>query len=507
MKLFQVFVVVMLLCVYSVSVGVESVQWNQFRGPNGAGCAPGCRPPLKITADQAAWRTPLPDGKSSPVLWKDRIFLTCVEDKRLATLAIDKNTGDVLWKRLAPEVSFERVHRANSVAASTPCADAKNVYVYFGSYGLLCYDHDGQELWKRPIPTPRSLYGVATSPIVRDSQLILVLDDDANLKDSKLSRSRVMALDCATGEPVWETPRPYNRSAWSSPMIWTHEKGPELVVLGNGRVCGYNLATGEELWYVTGFAREPIAVPVADHGQLYVSVAMRGGRGDAELDPKPFWQAMLPFDQNGDGQISKDEITQDFTLPLRPELPVGHPGFGIPLPDDPAQRRKRQEGLFGWRDKNKDGVWTEEEFFRDMRVGSGKPHLMAIRPGGRGDVTQTHVTWDLNRGIPEIPSPICYQDRLYMVRAGGVLSCINAETGDMIYRERLGASGPYNASPVIANGHLYFFSGKGIVTVVKCGDRFNLTHQADLGAAISATPAMDRDSLYVRTDEALMAFR
>lgn len=507
MKHSQVFFVVVLQCMLSISVEAESGQWSQFRGPNGAGLAAACRPPFKITAGQPSWKTPLPPGKSSPVLWEDRIFLTCVEGKRLAVLALDKNTGDVLWKRVAPEVPFERVHRANSVAVSTPCVDARRVYVYFGSYGLLCYDHEGQTLWTKPIPTPRSLYGVATSPIVHDEQLILVLDDDANLEGSKLSRSKVMALDCKTGETVWETPRPYNRSAWSSPMVWTHAKGTELVVLGNGRVSAYNLATGEELWYATGFSREPIAVPVAGNGHLYVSVSMRGGRGDAQLDPKPFWQAMLPFDQNGDGQIAKDEITKDFTLPFRPELPLGHPGFGFPLPDDPAQRRKRQEGLFDWRDKNKDGVWTEEEFSKDMKVGSGRPLLMAIRPGGQGDVTETHVTWELNRGIPEIPSPILHRGRLYLVRAGGVLSCINAETGDMIYRERLGASGPYNASPVIANDHLYLFSNKGVFTAVKCGDEFSVTHQVDLDAAISATPGMDQDSLYVRTDEALVAFR
>ncbi len=508
MRSFQWLVgILWLLGTCSLGSHTESVLWNQFRGPNGTGILDGCKPPLKMTADQAVWNTPLPSGKSSPVLWKDRLFLTGVENKRLVTLALDKETGDILWKRLAPEVTLERVHRANSVAASTPCVDEHRVYVYFGSYGLLCYDHDGEEQWTQPMPRPKSLYGVATSPIVQDQRLILVVDDDANLKDSKLSRSRVMALEGATGEPIWETPRPYNRSAWSSPMIWRHAQGTELVVLGNGRVYGYDLATGQELWYVTGFAREPITVPVAGNGYLYVAVSMRGGRGDEELDPEPFWTAMLQFDQDGDGRIAKDEITKDFTLPFRPELPLGHPGFGFPLPDDPAQRRKRQEGLFSWRDKNKDGVWTEQEFTDDMKVGTGKPHLMAIRPGGRGDVTETHVTWDLNRGIPEIPSPVFHRDRLYMVRAGGVLSCINTETGDVVYRERLGAAGPYNASPLIAHDHLYLFSGKGVFTAVSCGDTFTKTHQIDLDAAISATPAMDEDSLYVRTDEALMAFR
>ena len=80
----------------------------------------------------------------------------------MATLALDSKSGTILWKRQAPQVRLESVHTANSVAASTPCADKHGVYVYFGSYGLLCYDRDGRELWQKAIPTPKSMYGVST---------------------------------------------------------------------------------------------------------------------------------------------------------------------------------------------------------------------------------------------------------------------------------------------------------------------------------------------------------
>ncbi|MHC4370792.1 MAG: outer membrane protein assembly factor BamB family protein [Planctomycetota bacterium] len=508
MRLFQSLVgALLLLGAHCPLAEAESVNWSQFRGPNGAGIAAGCKPPLKIVAGQAAWKTPLPPGKSSPVLGGNRIFLTAVEGNRLTTLALDANSGKVLWKRQAPKVPLEKVHRANSVAASTPCADADRVYVYFGSYGLLCYDRDGREKWKKPIPTPKSMYGVATSPILHGPRLILVLDDDANLEGSRLSRSSVIALDKTTGEPVWETPRPYNRGVWSSPMIWRHGSGTDLVVAGNGRVYGYEPATGAEKWHVSGFAREPIAVPVAGDGQLYISVSMQGGRGDVELDPEPFWNAMLHFDTDGDGRIGRDEITKDFTSPFRPELPPGHPGFGSPLPTDPEKRRKRQNDIFNWRDRDKDGFWTKEEFTADMRVGRGRPNLAAIRPGGQGDITESHVAWNLRYGIPEIPSPIFHSGRIYLVRSGGVLSCVRADTGEVVYRKRLGASGQYSASPVIAGDHVYLCSNRGVITVVKCGDEFAVTHQVDLDKSIDATPAMDANSLYVRTADALLAFR
>ena len=481
--------------------------WPQFRGANGSGVATTCQPPTKIVADQAAWTTPLPPGKSSPILWNGRMFLTGVEAGRLVTLALDAKSGKVLWKRPAPQVRLESVHAANSAASSTPCADEHRVYVYFGSYGLLCYDHDGQELWQKPIPKPQSMYGIATSPILHEQRLILVVDDDANLPDSKLSRSKVMALDKATGDLLWETARPYNRGAWSTPMIWKHEQGTDLIVLGNGRVYGYEPATGAEKWYVSGFAREPISVPVAGDKLLYVSVSMQGGRGDVQLDPEPFWKAMLQFDRNGDGRIGRDEITEYFTLPFRPELKAENPGFGMPLPSDPVKRKESQHKIFDLRDKNHDGFWTKEEFITDMSVGYGRPSLAAIRPGGTGDITESHVSWNLRNGIPEIPSPVFHAGRLYLVRDGGTLSCVNAATGAVIYRERLGADGQYMASPVVAGGYIYLVSCKGILTVVKTGDKFQITHQTDLKAFISATPAMDQQSLYVRTDQAMLAFR
>ena len=142
-----------------------------------------------------------------------------------------------------------------------------------------------------------------------------------------------------------------------------------------------------------------------------------------------------------------------------------------------------------------------------MRVGRCQPNLATIRPGGQGDITETHVSWNLRRGIPEIPSPIFHAGRLYMVRAGGILSCVNTDTGEVIYRERLRAAGQYSASPVIANGHVYLFSNRGVLTAVKCDDTFTVTHQVDLDVAVAATPAMDGDTLYLRTGDALLAFR
>ena len=485
-----------------------TAEWNQFRGPRGSGVSPDGRPPVRIGADNLAWKTPVSGGLSSPVLYRNRLFLTAVdEDDGFVTLAFDSETGDLLWSRNAPEAPPEKVHEVNSRATPTPFVDENRVYVYFGAYGLLCYDHSGELLWTREIPTPKSLYGSATSPVGYRGSLILVLDNDANLPDSKLSRSRILALDKSTGDVLWETPRPFFRSGWSTPTIWDHGSGRDLVVLGSGRVSGYNPDTGAEKWFATGFSRETIAIPVVGKGLIYAMAAQLGGVPDEKIDPEPFWKAVLQFDVNKDQRIERGEMTGHFTFPLRPELPPGHPGYGIPLPKDEKERGKRLDSILGWIDRDNDGFWTESEFVANISRGRGKPRLMAIRPGGKGDITESHVAWQLHRNIPEIPSPLFHDGRIYLVRNGGILAGVNAKNGGVLYRERLGGSGQYSASPVAAGGYLYLVSNRGLVSVVREGDAFELVHEHNLGEAGKVSPAIDALTIYFRTSGHLLAFR
>ena len=481
--------------------------WNQFRGLNGSGVALASQPPVKIDSTKPTWKVAVPIGHSSPVLSDNHIFLTGIDQGRLITLAYKKATGKLAWRRKAPEVPLEKIHKANNHATPTPVVDKERVYVYFGSYGILCYDHDGKELWKKPIATPRTLYGTSTSPISYADLIILVLDDDSNLPRSRLSKSKLMALKKATGEKVWETPRPFQRSGWSTPTIWRHGGQEELVVLGNGRLCGYDLPSGQEKWFVTGFSRETISSPVAGNDLVFASASRRGGGGNVQIDPEPFWKSIIGFDTNGDRKLQRSEMIGHFTFPFRPELPLGHPGFGMPLPTDKRQRSRRLDGIFRGMDKNRDGFWTHKEFTANFSHGSGKPMLIAIRPGGKGNITDSHVAWELNHSIPEIPSPVFYKSRLYMVRSGGLLSCVNATNGKLLYSERLGGSGQYSASPVIANGHLYLGSEQGQLTVAKTGDEFEVVHQHKLGESIRVSPAFDASTIYIRGGKHLWAFR
>lgn len=138
----------------------------------------------------------------------------------------------------------------------------------------------------------------------------------------------------------------------------------------------------------------------------------------------------------------------------------------------------------------------------------GENVLLAIKPGGAGDVTETHVAWKFTKGLPYVPCPLYYQGRVYLVRDGGMMSSFDAKTGEPKYvQERLGTMGSYYASPVAADGRIYLASLQGAVTVVRAGgDKPEVIHRADFGERIAGSPALVGNRLYLRTETSLFAF-
>ena len=104
-------------------LGVDANEnWNQFRGPNGSGNAnENFTPPIHISNDNIAWKTNIPEGLSSPVIYENRIFLTAIENNRLLTLCINASNGSIEWKSNAPECDIEKVHKTNAIFFSTRC--------------------------------------------------------------------------------------------------------------------------------------------------------------------------------------------------------------------------------------------------------------------------------------------------------------------------------------------------------------------------------------------------
>jgi outer membrane protein assembly factor BamB len=243
--------------------------WPQFRGPNSSGLGEG-RPPVQFGPNQnLLWKAPVGSGLSSPSVWDGRIFLTEFDraTKQLATVCIDRRTGKELWRRTVAAEEIEKVHELSSPAGATPATDGERVYVYFGSYGLVCYDLDGNQQWEKRLPLPQNPYGAVASPIVVGELLVF----NHQGKDSYL-----LGVNRRDGRTVWKTDRSLFQYGWSTPVHWRHDGIDEIVVLGgdfkpNQRLMAYNLADGTERWWVGGLPPCGKSTPVIGDGLLFLA--------------------------------------------------------------------------------------------------------------------------------------------------------------------------------------------------------------------------------------------
>jgi outer membrane protein assembly factor BamB len=127
--------------------------------------------------------------------------------------------------------------------------------------------------------------------------------------------------------------------------------------------------------------------------------------------------------------------------------------------------------------------------------------LRAVRPGGKGDVTRTHIAWEQKKGVPTQPSPVYYDGRLFTVTDNGVANCFEAKTGKLVWQQRLG--GTFSASPVLASGKIYFLSEGGETTVVEPGPKYKEVARNSLGERCLASMAVSGGQLFIRTDRHL----
>jgi len=466
----------MLLALTFVSISFSSfageANWPRFRGPSGSGVADEQKPPVEFGPEKnVLWKAATPSGPSSPCIWGARIFLTAYDQGKLWTLCLDRATGKELWRRDAHAEKIEAfLEGQGSPASSTPATDGERVVAYFGSCGLIAYDFKGNELWRHSLPVAEtnSDFGSGTSPILADGLVILLRDLKAD--------SALLALDAATGRQVWKTARPGAATSYGTPIIWEHDGRKELVASGGLALRGYDLSSGAERWVVRTLPAVNCTSPVAGGGLLYFA-----GWSPAGLDaPMPTFDDLLKADANGDGKISKEESEHTFL-----------------------------KGFFDANDTNKDGFITRDEW--DALIGylkRGKNRMVAVKPGGSGDITDSHVAWEKTKGLPYVPSALVYRGRVFTVKDGGIVSCYDAATGEAKYeQQRLGIDGPCYASPVAANGYIYFVNLSGKVATLVAGDRPEVVWRADFGERVAATPAIVDNTLYVRTATAVFAFK
>jgi outer membrane protein assembly factor BamB len=458
-------------CVFVLAIvpGVSAADWPQFRGPGGSGVADDQKPPTKFGSKQdLAWKVPVPPGASSPIVVGGRIFLTAFADGKLLTLCYSQTDGKELWRAVAPAKKIEVFHPTEgSPAASTPACDGQRVVVYFGSCGLICYDLDGHEKWKFEMPVAETNhgFGTGTSPLIADELVILNRD---LMKDSV-----VYAFDLATGSQKWKTPRPKVATSFGTPTVWDVEGRKSLVVPGTASLTGYDLKTGSELWALGNLPAVNCTMPVLA-GDTLLYIAWSPGGPDMKM---PTFEEILKLaGQEKLGYLTKEGADK---TPLK--------------------------GFFDNNDLNKDGKITADEWETNMSaLKRGENRAVAIKPGSKGE-----VTWSYTKSLPYVPSPIVYRDRVYWLRDGPQMTCLEAKTGKPVYEgERLKAGARYYSSPVAANGHIYIASLDGTVAVIAAGeDAPDVVYSVKLAEGVRATPAIAHDTLFIRSDKFLYAFR
>ena len=449
--------------------------WTQFRGPNGSGIAEGQKPPVELGPDKnVKWKVPAPSGLSSPIIAGDKLVITAFEEGKLYTIAYNRADGKEAWRAEAPAKQIEPYLKSDSSpAASTSVTDGERIVSYFGSCGLVCYDLSGKELWKFEIPVATSAggFGTGASPMLAEGKVVLVRDEFKN--------SRIIALDVATGKPLWEQKR-QSPSSNCTPILWDTPAGKQIVAAGHARMVAYDLKSGAEKWFVAGLPSGCCPSPVVADGTLFFAGWSGGGPDDKENQMPTFDVLLMGKDKDKDGKLARAEGEKDF------------------------------EGFFDSMDFNKDGFITKDEYDIIARfMSEGKSCAFALKAGGTGDVTDSSMLWKQTKGLPYVASAIVYGGQYVMVKDGGIVTAFDAKTGEEIYMQRAVAGGKYYASPVAANGHIYFTSLEdGVVTILKAGAKKPevVAKNPALGERVAATPAIADDTLYVRTEKHLYAF-
>ena len=448
--------------------------WPSFRGPNGSGIAETSGLPSEFGPQlNVLWKTEAPAGASSPVLTRDRIFLTGIADGQLLTICLDRKTGRVLWRREILPGRSELLHKLNSPASSTPVTDGETVYAFFGDFGLVSYGKDGNERWRMPLGPFTNLHGMAASPILFEDKLILLCDQDEN--------SYLLAVQKQTGKVLWKTDRREAVHGFATPTIFRPEGGPaQLIVPGSYMLTSYSAANGEKLWWVRGLSWQVKTTAVVTADTVYATGWAPGADAGEREDLPAFEEVIKEADKDGDNRLSPNEVPE----------------------------RLRHRGSWNAIDLERDGFLDARDWSFYQARRSAHNVTMAVRPGrATGDLTDTHVLWRHERSVPQVSSPLLYQGGFYTIKDGGILTALAPETGAVLKQGRLqNAIDTYYASPVAADNKIFLVSETGKVSVVKPGREWELLAVNDLDEPCYATPAISDRRIYLRTRTALYCF-
>jgi outer membrane protein assembly factor BamB len=438
---------VCLVCVGIAGLAAAAgADWPEFRGAAGASTSADQNLPESWSDREAvAWRTKLPgQGASSPIIFGDRIYVTCysgygvdrdnpgtTDELVRQIVCLNESDGKVVWskelKTKSPEARYSGFMTQHGYASNTPATDGKQVFVFLGTGGVYAFDVQGNEQWHADVGKGTDGWGSACS---------LRLYGDLVIVNATIESRSVIALHQATGKEAWRFKVAGGKS-WSTPaLVHTSQGSDELIVNSEGRVSALDPSTGKEIWWCEGIG--------------------------------------------------------DYTCPS--VLP------------------------------GKDVVYVS---------GGRQSQMLAIRTGGKGDVSKSHVLWRERIGA-NVTSPVLLGNRLYGVSDRGIAYAVDAESGKIIYQQRLsepaqpavrpaafqqpgrkkgfggggfgGGGLQFYASLVAADNKLYAVSRSAGTFVLAPGDALKVISTNRIGSDSSnfdATPAIADGKIYLRSNDAL----
>jgi outer membrane protein assembly factor BamB len=280
------------------AITLSADNWPSFRGPAASGVGEGR--PAPTTWDVPAgkgvrWRVAVPGlAHSSPIVWGRQVCLATAvssataadlkvglygniesandqSEHRWMVLCYDKSTGKLLWERVAHAgVPKVKRHTKSTHASSTLATDGRYIVAFFGSEGLYAFDMNGKPIWKKDFGVldsgffmvPDAQWAFGSSPIIHGDRVIIQVDVQKG--------SFVAALDVATGNEIWRTPRA-DVPTWSTPAVYTHDGITQVVVNGWKHIGGYDLRTGKEIWRMEGGGDIPVPTPITSHGLIFIT--------------------------------------------------------------------------------------------------------------------------------------------------------------------------------------------------------------------------------------------
>lgn len=442
----------LLLALVVLFAPLSQADWNRFRGPNGSGVAQGEAPAEWSETENLAWKVELPGaGVSSPIVVGGKVFVTCysgygvsredvgdIDELTRHLVCLDAKSGDVLWTKDVPNEVEEDAYQgmgipAHGYASHTPTSDGEHVYAFFGKTGVVAFDMEGNEQWRKMIGTgsdPRR-WGSSSSPIVHNDVLIVTAGPEARA---------IIGLNKNTGEELWRADAEGLGNVWGTPAIAKAGEYEDVVIGAPYEIWGLNPNNGKLSWFCEAVESDSFNTSlVVANETVYAIEGRRGGGGS-----------------------------------------------------------------------------------------------VAIKAGGTDDVSDKNVVWSTRNG-GGFATPVIYEGRIYQF-ASGIFSCLDAETGEEIFKSRLpsssgaedrggrggfggergggrggfggfGGGGMDYPSPVVAANYVYYLRGSGEMLVFKTGtDEMEhvatnkVTNEAE---SFGATPAISDGRIYLRSNKHL----